>query len=114
MGVFDSESKRDLLTHYQEWIDGMMSKSTLDEKVWGLAEETGEICGKMKRMERGDYDVSAEFETVVEMELGDVLFYVTAIALHQGLTLAQVMESNMKKINSRQRRGQIYGRGDSR
>jgi len=105
----------DLLTHYQEWINGMMAGSSLNEKVFGLAEETGEVLGKMKRRERLDYEsLDDEFERAIELELGDVLFYLTSIALHNGLTIERLIESNMEKINSRAVRGKIRGKGDSR
>jgi len=47
-------------------------------------------------------------------ELGDVLFYVAACANFYGSTLEKVANLNMKKLNSRKKRGVLQGSGDNR
>ena len=47
-------------------------------------------------------------------ELGDVLFYTTALANYFYSNLPEVMETNMDKLNDRAKRGVIKGSGDNR
>ena len=47
-------------------------------------------------------------------ELGDVVFYVTALANYFNSDLTEVLQANMDKLNSRARRGVIRGSGDNR
>ena len=47
-------------------------------------------------------------------ELGDVLFYTVALAnLFKG-SLRHVIEQNIRKLDSRQKRGKLQGSGDNR
>ena len=46
--------------------------------------------------------------------MGDVLFYVTALANHFGENLAIVMEKNVAKLDDREKRGTLQGSGDNR
>jgi len=76
----------------------------------GLPGETGEVCEKLKKYVRdGTLDKDA-----LCRELGDVLYYLTAIALAFGLTLDQVMQANMDKLLDRAKRGVMRGSGDRR
>ena len=47
-------------------------------------------------------------------ELGDVVFYVTALANYFNSDLTEVLQANMDKLDSRARRGVIKGSGDNR
>jgi len=47
-------------------------------------------------------------------ELGDVLWYVTAIASDLGYELDEVAQLNLDKLESRSQRGKIKGSGDNR
>ena len=47
-------------------------------------------------------------------ELGDVLFYTTALANYYNKNLGYVIELNIKKLDDRQDRGVIKGEGDER
>ena len=47
-------------------------------------------------------------------ELGDVVFYVTALANYFNSDLTEVLQANMEKLDSRARRGVIKGSGDNR
>lgn len=106
------------LPAYQAWVVGRMNGGSLDHAVFGLCEEAGEVAGKMKRRERGDYEVRSsepgEFQKVVIEELGDTLFYLSYIAHRMGVTIEEVARRNIEKIEDRKRRGKILGVGDSR
>lgn len=82
----------------------------LVENTLGLAGEAGEVAEKVKKLMR---DSEFSKEEVVK-ELGDVLFYVTALANHIGSNLQTVANTNIKKLHDRKDRNKIKGSGDNR
>lgn len=83
--------------------------------VIGLAGETGEVAEKVKKTVRdhgGVFDDERRAE--IAKELGDVLWYVAAIASDLGLALDEVAQTNVDKILSRHSRNRLHGEGDNR
>jgi NTP pyrophosphatase (non-canonical NTP hydrolase) len=76
----------------------------------GLAGEAGEVAEKVKKHIR-DGVLNVE---ELKKELGDVLWYLAAIASDLDLTLDDVAEANLQKLRSRHARGVISGNGDNR
>ena len=85
-------------------------KNRLMENVLGLGEEAGEVQGKIKKLIR---DKSFSKSDIIK-ELGDCLFYVTAIANYLDSNLQEVANANMKKLHDRRDRNKIQGSGDNR
>lgn len=79
----------------------------------GVAEEAGEVAGKIKKFFRQDYTFDQTRELVL-LELGDVLWYVGRIATWFGFTLQEVAEANTAKLVARQKAGTLQGSGDKR
>lgn len=81
----------------------------------GLANEAGEVAGKIKKIfrDRGGVITSADREAL-KQELGDVLWYLAQICTELDLTLEEVAEANLVKLFSRMERGAIGGDGDNR
>ena len=81
----------------------------------GLADESGEVAGKIKKLYR-DYDgvLTEEYKKEIAKELGDVMWYLTQLCTKLGLTLEEVAEMNIEKLYSRLERQQIKGNGDNR
>ena len=79
----------------------------------GLAGEAGEVCEKVKKYLRQDYDLD-ELKEKIEDELGDVLWYIANLATDLGLSLDNVAAKNISKLHDRQRRNVIKGDGDDR
>lgn len=81
----------------------------------GLANEAGEVAGKVKKAWR---DAEGEFDTdrieAIKGELGDVLWYLARVADELGLSFQEIAEGNLTKLNSRKARGVIGGDGDNR
>ncbi|SFG60710.1 nucleoside triphosphate pyrophosphohydrolase family protein [Prevotella sp. KH2C16] len=81
----------------------------------GLAGETGEVAEKVKKIIRdndGIFDESEKLE--IAKELGDVLWYLSAIAADMGYRLDDIARLNIEKIQSRHERSFLHGNGDNR
>jgi NTP pyrophosphatase (non-canonical NTP hydrolase) len=87
--------------------------------VLKLAGEAGEVAEKLGKLMRdanwkpGEALGDSQRDALVA-ELGDVLWYVAAVAHDLGVPLAQVAELNLGKLRDRAARGVIHGSGDSR
>lgn len=86
----------------------------------GLAGEVGEIHEKFKKLIRDGkgYDVDGylteDFRKDITKELGDVLWYIAALAFEMGVGLDVVASTNFKKLIDRKERNVIQGSGDNR
>ena len=79
----------------------------------GLTGEAGEVAEKVKKMIR-DNKTLEEVKFPLMDELGDVLWYIAALAHELGITLDNIAESNVQKLQSRAERNAIHGDGDNR
>ena len=81
----------------------------------GLANEAGEVAGKIKKIFRDKGgQITEEDRQALKQELGDVLWYLTQICTEIGLTLEEVAQANLEKLFSRLERDQLHGSGDDR
>ena len=98
----------------------------------GLAEEAGEVCGKVAKFIRkhGGIDpMTARYElenkvTVtddelkfrkdISKEIGDTMWMVAELCTVYGLDMEDVMSENIEKLTDRRERGVIDGNGDNR
>jgi NTP pyrophosphatase (non-canonical NTP hydrolase) len=81
----------------------------------GLCGEAGEVADKVKKVIRDrNGEFSPEVIAALELELGDVLWYVAQLATELGLELEQVAQANLDKLASRAARNVIAGDGDLR
>ncbi len=81
----------------------------------GLANEAGEVAGKVKKIFRDKGgEISEADRQALKQELGDVLWYLAQICTELNLTLEEVAEANLEKLFSRLERNQIRGDGDNR
>ena len=77
----------------------------------GLAGEVGEVCEKVKKHIRDGRVLDKEDLT---KELGDVLWYLSALAGDLGINLEDVAVTNYNKLKSRMERNVLSGSGDNR
>lgn len=77
----------------------------------GLAGEAGEFVDKIKKAWRNGTPLDRD---AALRELGDVLWYLTAIAVELGSSLAEVAQMNIAKLADRAARGVIKSEGDER
>lgn len=92
----------------KERYDGYM------EKILGLA---GEVIEKIKKLLRDKNDIftlTHEEQVALKKELGDVLWYLSAIAYYNDFSLEKIATANIDKLIDRSTRDQIHGSGDNR
>ena len=99
----------------------------------GLAEEAGEVCGKIAKFIRKNTGVqpanmyrddcpsimdwnakNEQFRKDLSKELGDVMWMAAELCTVYGLDLGEVMSENIGKLTDRKKRGVIVGEGDNR
>lgn len=82
--------------------------------VTALAEEAGEVAGKVaKYVRKKDTDLNT-LRYVVAKELGDVMFQVSETARQFNFTLQEIVDMNVEKLEDRKDRGVLVGEGDER
>lgn len=116
MGYFEAfqSAKAVDLEDYAEWVEDKMITSgdkRFLENTMGLIGETGEFFEKLKKHKRDDTPLDKQGVT---LEAGDMFFYFIAILNLLDIKLDDVVKENMKKLDSRQKRGTLKGSGDYR
>lgn len=117
----------DSVDRYQEWCKttavfpddvGLMYCAL---KLNGEAGEVAEKIGKLVRDRAKSssngvilHHITAEDKTAIVRELGDVLWYLGQIAEQLGVTLTQVISTNVTKLAVRRATNKICGSGDNR
>jgi NTP pyrophosphatase (non-canonical NTP hydrolase) len=82
--------------------------------VLGLAGEAGELANAAKKILRDGISDFWEAVARLESELGDVLWYVAAVASELSMPLDDVAAANLAKLTGRAERGTIKGSGENR
>ena len=87
----------------------------LEYPTLGLTGEAGEVANIVKKIQRDHGGIiNDEIRGKLKDELGDVLWYVQALADYLDVPLEEVAQGNLDKLASRKDRGQIKGSGDNR
>lgn len=90
----------------------LMGKMYCALKLNGEAGEVAEKIGKVIRDNQSAFQPDKTLEIV--KELGDVLWYIAALANEFGFTLEQVAQLNIEKLKKRQQTNKLHGEGDNR
>jgi len=81
----------------------------------GLVGESGEIAEKVKKIFRdNDGVLDGPRREELKKELGDVLWYLAQLSTELDLSLDEIAELNIEKLQSRLKRNKISGDGDNR
>lgn len=80
--------------------------------LYGMVGEIGELFSHLAKAIRDGR--KAEHELLIKKELGDVLWFVAAVAADNGYTLEDIAQSNLVKLYTRKEKGTLQGSGDFR
>ena len=81
----------------------------------GLANEAGEVAGKVKKVFRDGTGIPTDEEREkISDEIGDVLWYCAQLSTELGYSLDDIAKHNIAKLSSRLERGKLGGSGDMR
>lgn len=93
----------------------------------GLCGEAGEVAEKVKKLYRDtpllatqfkSKDITSEgkkeFQASLKKEIGDVIWYCTALANEFGITLEDILHTNYEKLIARRKTNTLNGNGDDR
>ncbi len=106
--TFDDYQKQALATL-------LPSANNLPYVALGLANEAGEVAGKVKKWIRDNNgDMQKLDKSAIADELGDTLWYIALMAHLLGIDLEDVAQANIGKLSSRLERGKLTGAGDHR
>lgn len=89
------------------------------KSVWyptlGLTGEAGEVAEKVKKLYRdSDGNLNPDIKNALIKELGDVLWYVAAMADELDTSLEEIAKVNLNKLGERVKNNTIKGSGDNR
>lgn len=115
--------------NYQERAMKFARFSTNDYPFVALAEEAGEVMGKLAKFGRANHVTvddaiacaashshevpEALYDDLIK-ELGDVQWQLAACAKVLGVTLEEIQDANLAKLEGREKRGTLVGEGDER
>lgn len=108
------EFNESAFNHYQELANSTAiypAEYTVTYPILGLIGEVGEFANKHKKVLR-DNAIFTHEDMV--SELGDILWYLAAIASDCNISLGEIASENIKKLRDRQNRGVLGGSGDHR
>ena len=111
---------------FDEYQEKSNKTATYDESAsrlfylgLGIADEAGEVAGKLKKFIRDNGVKSFEDLTDLQKEdlmkeVGDVLWYAAQLARQCDYKFSEVAQMNIEKLYSRLDRGKLSGSGDNR
>ena len=83
--------------------------------VLGVCGEAGELAEKLKKCLRDkDGQIAGEDHRLMVKEVGDVLWYLSAVCRELGISLEHAAKVNLEKVDGRHDRGTLHGSGDDR
>jgi NTP pyrophosphatase (non-canonical NTP hydrolase) len=99
------------LNKYHEFVKSTCVRD--DNKYWyaclGLAGECGEVTEHIKKSARTDFKDINDRKKELTLELGDVLWYLTRLANELGITLDEIIDSNVEKLTEKTKKfGKAY------
>lgn len=101
-------------TSYQEFTRTTAVYTNIYYPQLGLAEETGELLGKMAKAYRDGVPDWDKYEESLKKEAGDVLWMLARLLDDQGISLEEVAKMNIDKLNNRKKNNTLHGEGDER
>lgn len=113
--TFDDYQKQAMTTDAYGGGPQELGSEAFYNKILGLCGESGEVADKFKKIFRNKQgDMTQEDKLEIIKELGDVLWYLSAIASYLNVPLNEVASGNIDKLFDRKKRGVIKSAGDNR
>ena len=114
--TFDEYQKKAITTDISIRDNKGIESLAFMDKILGLTGEAGEVADKFKKMLRDKNNpfLNPDERLEVVKEIGDVLWYISAIAGYLDVSFDDVAELNLKKVLDRKNRGMTGGAGDNR
>lgn len=110
------------LTEYEIFVKSKKKWGPAKEVLYpalGLSGETGEVVDRIKKIYRGVTEANLSDLTWRDeealLELGDVFYYLVALAHDLGFTMQEVIDTNVTKLMARHQTAyyKIMERGDA-
>lgn len=99
-------------TYQSEALSLRMETATPEYCLHGLSGEAGEVASlRAKGIRDG---LPWDYDQKMKKELGDVLWFIAAIAADHGFTLEDIARANLLKLFSRKANNTLGGSGDDR
>lgn len=98
-------------------LNGESSETVIGllEAILGLVKNSGNISEAVKKSQRDDAGIlTHEKREQITKELGDILWYISALSWEIGVPLHVIAKNNISKLHSRKKRGKLKGSGDDR
>lgn len=91
-------------------------ESKITYTALGLVGEAGEVANKVKKLIRDEMspEVYESKKADIASEIGDVLWYCSALASDLGMSLSVIAVKNLEKLEDRKTRDTLQGSGDTR
>lgn len=104
------------INEYQEksWEFALPSAKNFIYVDYGLIGEIGELFSLHAKAIRDGIESEIVHTEKVRKELGDVLWFVAAVATMYGFKLGDIADLNVRKLRARHEFGTIKGSGDDR
>lgn len=90
----------------------VIARAYVGHKLAGECGEVNEHLGKALRDDNGA--ITDDRRAKLRLEIGDVLWYVAALASELGLTLSDIADANLAKLAKRKAAGTLKGSGSDR
>ena len=89
--------------------------NNLSYPTLGLCGETGEVAEKVKKFFRdSESKMTLDLRDNLVKEMGDVLWYLSAMASELKVDFSEVAKANVEKLAKRERENKLHGSGDNR
>ena len=126
--LFDDIDYEIEMKTFDEYEEEAMNTAVYDDDLIypliGLVSEAGEVADKFKKLMRDEAvelpldepskTLTLDQRTAIAHEIGDVLWYCTALANDIGFSLEDIASMNIEKLKDRKDRDMIHGSGDER
>lgn len=100
------------LDEYQDWaMSTRLGTAGGVYALLGISGEVGELHSHIAKAIRDGKEFDSEY---IQKELGDILWFIAAIAQDFNLSLHDVALANIEKLQARQKKGTLQGSGDER